>query len=240
MCFYEVCFFTFTVWQIEIQCHEHSSRSNVQLKALWFFLAVPLCNKHLTVILPVSPTFGMAQVYHDAFDVLHVCSYLRRIWYFFWNTFQSYCKYGWLYLVCYIFSIYLICNDKGWPVFKISVKTIAERFFLSSYQILNIIFSYAVSMHCRHRRRLRVASGVTTPGPALEGAPCFRPKVILMSMSPVNWKCWYMLCLKSFFKVKFLSVVIGCLLFRVWLMYYFDFKKPLSTKRKKFMNNEKN
>ena len=32
--------------------------------------------------------------------------------------------------------------------------------------------------------------------------------------SPVNWKCWYMLHLKSFFKVKFRSVVLGCLLYR--------------------------
>jgi hypothetical protein len=34
-----------------------------------------------------------------------------------------------------------------------------------------------------HRWCLRVASGVTTPGPALEEAPCFRPKVVLMSLS---------------------------------------------------------
>jgi hypothetical protein len=35
----------------------------------------------------------------------------------------------------------------------------------------------------RHSRRLRVASGATAPGPALEGAPRFRPKVVLMSLS---------------------------------------------------------
>jgi hypothetical protein len=29
-----------------------------------------------------------------------------------------------------------------------------------------------------HRRRLRVASGAATPGPALEGVPRFRPKVV--------------------------------------------------------------
>jgi hypothetical protein len=34
-----------------------------------------------------------------------------------------------------------------------------------------------------HSRRLRVASGVTAPGPALEGAPRFRPEFILMSLS---------------------------------------------------------
>jgi hypothetical protein len=34
-----------------------------------------------------------------------------------------------------------------------------------------------------HSRRLRVASGVTAPGPTLEGAPRFRPKVVLMSLS---------------------------------------------------------
>jgi hypothetical protein len=30
----------------------------------------------------------------------------------------------------------------------------------------------------KHRRCLRVASGATAPGPALEGAPRFRPKVV--------------------------------------------------------------
>ena len=60
-------------------------------------------------------------------------------------------------------------------------------------------------------RRLRVASGATAPGPALEGAQRFRP----MSLSSyILWKCWYMLRLKSFFKVKFRSVVLGCLLYR--------------------------
>jgi hypothetical protein len=32
--------------------------------------------------------------------------------------------------------------------------------------------------HLAHRRRLRVASGAIAPGPALEGAPRFRPKVV--------------------------------------------------------------
>jgi hypothetical protein len=36
-----------------------------------------------------------------------------------------------------------------------------------------------------HRRRLRVASEATAPGPALEGAPRFRPKVVLMSLSSI-------------------------------------------------------
>jgi hypothetical protein len=34
-----------------------------------------------------------------------------------------------------------------------------------------------------HSRRLGVASGATAPGPAFEGAPRFRPKVVLMSLS---------------------------------------------------------
>jgi hypothetical protein len=37
--------------------------------------------------------------------------------------------------------------------------------------------------HRSHSRRLRVASGATTPGPTLEGAACFRPKVVFMSLS---------------------------------------------------------
>jgi hypothetical protein len=34
-----------------------------------------------------------------------------------------------------------------------------------------------------HWRRLRVESGATAPGPALEGAPRFRTKIVLMSLS---------------------------------------------------------
>jgi hypothetical protein len=48
-----------------------------------------------------------------------------------------------------------------------------------------------------------------------------------------------MLRLKSFFKVKFRSVVLGCLLYRVWLMYYFDLKTVAHKQEKKIMNNEK-
>jgi hypothetical protein len=32
---------------------------------------------------------------------------------------------------------------------------------------------------------LGVASGATAPGPTLEGAPSFRPKVVLMSLSSI-------------------------------------------------------
>jgi hypothetical protein len=48
-----------------------------------------------------------------------------------------------------------------------------------------------------------------------------------------------MLRLKSFFKVKLRSVVLGCLLYRVWIMYYFDLKKKVHKQEKKIMNNEK-
>jgi hypothetical protein len=47
-----------------------------------------------------------------------------------------------------------------------------------------------------------------------------------------------MLRLKSF-KVKFRSVVLGCLLYRVWLMYYFDLKTVVLKQENNFMNNEK-
>ena len=57
------------------------------------FLAVPLFGAHPDNILHDSPAFGMVQVHHDACDVLHVCSYLRGIWYFFWNSLHSCCKY---------------------------------------------------------------------------------------------------------------------------------------------------
>jgi len=40
-----------------------------------------------------------------------------------------------------------------------------------------------VTVMGNQRRRLRVASGATAPGPALEGALRFRPKVVLMSLS---------------------------------------------------------
>ena len=40
-----------------------------------------------------------------------------------------------------------------------------------------------VNFEAIQRRRLRVASGVTAPGPALEGPPRFKPKVVLMSLA---------------------------------------------------------
>jgi hypothetical protein len=43
----------------------------------------------------------------------------------------------------------------------------------------------AYGFYVGHRRRLRVASGATAPGPALDGAPRFRPKVVLMSLSSI-------------------------------------------------------
>ena len=69
----------------------------------------------------------------------------------------------------------------------------------------------------------------TPPGVAFEGGKwgdCLRPcswggpalqaYEFVKLYSPVNWKCWYMLRLKKsfFFKVKFRSVVLGCLLYR--------------------------
>jgi len=55
----------------------------------------------------------------------------------------------------------------------------------------HIPFTLSYTVHCHipftlshtQRRRLRVASGATAPGPALEGAPRFRPKIVLMSLS---------------------------------------------------------
>jgi hypothetical protein len=88
-----------------------------------------------------------------------------------------------------------------------------------------------------HRRRLRVASGATAPGPAQEQA-CASGLRFVKLYSSVNWKCWYMLRLKSF-KVKFRSVVFGCLLYSVWLMYYFDLKNRCPQTGKNFMDNEK-
>jgi hypothetical protein len=44
----------------------------------------------------------------------------------------------------------------------------------------------------------------------------------------------------KYFKVKFHSVVLGCLLYRVWLMYYFDFKKVFHKQGKNFIYNKKN
>jgi hypothetical protein len=43
--------------------------------------------------------------------------------------------------------------------------------------------------HYPHRRRLRVASGATAPGPTQERAPHFRPKVVLMGLS--SYILWY-------------------------------------------------
>jgi hypothetical protein len=48
-----------------------------------------------------------------------------------------------------------------------------------------------------------------------------------------------MLRLKFFFKVKFRSVVLGCLLYRVWANVLFRFKNRCPQTGKHFMNNEK-
>jgi hypothetical protein len=46
--------------------------------------------------------------------------------------------------------------------------------------------SYGAQASCRRQgQRLRVASGATAPGPALEGAPRFRPKVVFVSLSSI-------------------------------------------------------
>ena len=52
------------------------------------------------------------------------------------------------------------------------------------------------------------------PRPRSWGGPALQAYEFVKLYSPVNWKCWYMLRLKSFFKVKFRSVVLGCLLYR--------------------------
>ena len=114
-------------------------------------------------------------------------------------------------------------------------------------------FNWNKSITGQQRRRLRVASGATAPDPALEGAPRFRPYEFVKLYSPVNWKCCYMLRLKSFFRVKLRCVVLGCLLYRNRLHIapkgaiiisllgqrhcrhvIISIKKPLSTNRKTF------
>jgi len=52
------------------------------------------------------------------------------------------------------------------------------------------------------------------PRPRSWGGPALQACEFVKLYSPVNWKCWYMLRLKSFFKVKFRSVVLECLLYR--------------------------
>ena len=51
------------------------------------------------------------------------------------------------------------------------------------------------------------------PRPRSWGGPALQAYEFVKLYFPVNWKCWYMLRLKSFFKVKFHSVVLGCLLY---------------------------
>ena len=52
------------------------------------------------------------------------------------------------------------------------------------------------------------------PRPRSWGGPTLQAYEFVKLYSPVNWKCWYMFRLKPFFKVKFRSVVLGCLLYR--------------------------
>jgi hypothetical protein len=50
------------------------------------------------------------------------------------------------------------------------------------FAVWNTVIS-CCAQKTHHSRRLGVASGATAPGSALEGAPRFRPKVVLMSLS---------------------------------------------------------
>jgi hypothetical protein len=52
------------------------------------------------------------------------------------------------------------------------------------------------------------------PRPRSWGGHALQAYEFVKLYSPVNWKCWYMFRLKSFFKLKFRSVVLGCLLYR--------------------------
>jgi len=46
-----------------------------------------------------------------------------------------------------------------------------------------VLYQEIMDRNCHQRWHLRVASGATAPGPALEGALRFRPKVALLSLS---------------------------------------------------------
>ena len=53
-----------------------------------------------------------------------------------------------------------------------------------------------------------------SPRPRSWGDPALQAYEFVKLYSPVSWKCWYMLHLESFFKGKYRSVVLGCLLYR--------------------------
>jgi hypothetical protein len=81
-----------------------------------------------------------------------------------------------------------------WRLHDITLSTVTFQFFVVAFIIISHVISHCICsmshvltcssvLNVTHSRRLRVASGATAPGPALEGAPHFRPKDILMSLS---------------------------------------------------------
>ena len=97
---------------------------------------------------------------------------------------------------------------------QVQLKSLNERqLFSSTYWLMICEVSDCSLVNCNQGRRLRVASGVCRPRPRSWGGPALQASEFLKLYSPVNWKCWYILRLKSF-KVKFRSVVLGCLLYQ--------------------------
>jgi hypothetical protein len=84
-----------------------------------------------------------------------------------------------LYIACVLCQLAATGSKWNLIINKLNKKCIIWCTLVLLYWCLLVQTSHARN----HRRRLRVASGATVPGPALEGAPRFRPKVVLMSRS---------------------------------------------------------
>ena len=108
-------------------------------------------------------------------------------------------------------------------VFSVTWYNIKPSLCQTNHSMITIIYN----LLCLPSIICILMKGVIYPGAAFEGGKwgdCPRPRSwggpalqayeFVKLYSPVNWKCWYMLRLKSFFKVKFRSVVLGCLLYR--------------------------
>jgi hypothetical protein len=85
----------------------------------------------------------------------------------------------------YVVVMYCKC---WWPVCTVCCSVVCYVVQLSSAgqrkaRNYNNQCTQATNIYSTHSRRLRVANGAIAPGPALEGAPRFRPKVVLMRLS---------------------------------------------------------
>jgi hypothetical protein len=66
---------------------------------------------------------------------------------------------------------------------SVTCHTVQNYIAISALSHCNILYCHLFPVTLYHSRPLGVANGATAAGPALEGAPRFRPKFLLISLS---------------------------------------------------------